>query len=388
MIAISVYVVGCRLHPPEPASAPSPGSSGGKPTTPGPGNPGGGNAVPADLARSLTVAPVAAACGTPIVDGVLSPGEWDAAVSVRFAAVIPESAGGGVIPATFQAMSDGTNLYLAVRVDADTSRFGQSYFVEMDADLSDSATQGDDIVGFSWGRYGGTRFADDYRWNCNVDGSEAICGPGDDYVGEGFPPPGTTDGGGAIRFDAGSTVVEMWHPYRGPDPLDLQKCPGDVVPLSLAVRLLDPCGVDDFRCIGDYGFPVSGYRDVVLGCGLPPEEDVVAVRIDVKPGDALPTINLSSGGTTAVAVLGSDAFPVADVDLSTVFFAGAPVATLLDGSFQAALEDSDGDGRDDLVAHFETAALMLEVGDVEASLAGKLSDGREFKGTDVVRVKP
>ena len=359
---------------------------------PSPGDlpPGG---LTADALRSLVVAPVVSACGTPVVDGILSPGEWDAAVSFRFGSPRPESAGGGEVPGTFQAMSDGVNLYIAFRLEQDTTAFAQSHYVELDANHDGAISQGDDVFGFSrwpdpWSSEEQvTLFTDAYRWNCVVDGSPAVCGPADVEVLEGFPPPGTNDGGATIRIDDTSTVVELWHPYRGADLRDVAASPGDVVPLSLAVRLLDTCA-DYPRCYGDTGFPATGFRDVVIGCGPPTGETVVTVRIDVKPGDALPTIHLSCGGTVAVALLGSAAFDAGDVDPSTTYFAAAPVALKENGDPRMSVEDTNSDGFRDAVLHFETARLALEPGDVEATLAGRTFGGVAFKGSDVVRVLP
>jgi hypothetical protein len=344
-------------------------------------------------ARSLLEAPLVSSCGTPAVDGVLAAGEWDAAVSLRFGAVLPESAGGGLVPATLRALSDDLNVYFAVELPVPLDRFHLSTSMELDADGSGTITPGDDGIGFTrwadreWGP-GDTMFGDFYRCDCLVDGSPAICGPADTDVLEGFPPPGTRDGGAAFGFDGAVTVVELWHPYHAGDPRDLFAEPGDEVPFRLDLRFLDDCP-DWPRCHGDTTFPPGEhYRSFVLGCGAPPEEEPAAVRIDVKPGDALPTIRLSSGGTTAVAVLGGAGFDAAAVDRESVFFAGAPVARREDGSAHAALDDVDGDGRADLVLHFETAALQLPVGATEATLAGRTADGRTFTGSDVVRVLP
>jgi hypothetical protein len=95
--------------PPTPAADPAADPAPGAEPTPA------ADATAAAVARSLVTAPVPSACGTPVVDGVLAPGEWDGAVSARFGAKIPESAGGGEIPATLQAMSDDVNLYVAIR---------------------------------------------------------------------------------------------------------------------------------------------------------------------------------------------------------------------------------------------------------------------------------
>jgi hypothetical protein len=350
--------------------------------------------APAAVARSLVTAPVASACGTPVVDGLLSPGEWDRAVSARFGAALPESAGGGEIPATLQAMSDGVNLYVAIRFDLPTRLYAQSFSVELDANGDGQISQGDDGFGFSreqdysWGGGGGTWFGDFYRWSCVVDGCPAVCAPLDTDVLDGFPAPGTNDGGGALQADATSTTVELWHPYRGGDPRDVFAAAGDALGLNLSVRLVDPCN-EWPRCFGDAVYPpYEQFRGIIIGCGGPGDETFVTVRIEVKPGDPIPTISLSSGGTTSVAVLGAEGFDAATVDATATWFAGAPVARRQDGSPQATVSDVSGDGRADMVLHFETAALQLQLGAIEATVAGTTTAGRAFRGTDVVRITP
>jgi hypothetical protein len=76
------------------------------------------------------------------------------------------------------------------------------------------------------------------------------------------------------------------------------------------------------------------------------------------------------------------------VDPANAFFAAAPVARRDDGTAHARVEDVNGDGLADAILHFATAALHLEPGATEATIAGVTTDGREFRGTDVVRVEP
>jgi hypothetical protein len=346
----------------------------------------------------MAAAPVFAACGTPTIDGILSPGEWDGAVSVRFAAALPElsDGAGSMIPAEVLAMSDERNLYVAFRLGKDTSAYGQSVVVSLDADESGGVSAGDDELVFSWDRGAGdgsALFADDSVWSCAVD---TLCSPLDTEAAGGLPA-GTSDGGGAIHFGDGETTIELWHPYAGGDSRDVLRAAGQSIPMQYWIRLLTACDVDvnDWpaaaHCLADTSFPsfseVPPYRAFVLGCGAPPpEQEVVEVRIELKPGDPLPTIDLGSAGSTTVIVLGSDAFDAARIDPATVFFAGAPVEQDTQGRPRTSLEDVDGDGRDDLVAHFTTAALQLEPGVAEATLAGRTVEGRRFHGTDGVRV--
>lgn len=352
-----------------------------------------GTPLSGHAARSLSPAPVFSACGAPTVDGVLSPGEWDDAVSTRLLVVRPESAGGGLVPGVLRAMSDDHRLYFSVEIEGDTSGFAQSHFLYLDVDRDGAVSDGDDVFGFTYwtpagsgGVPGGTTaFFDDFYAPCVLDGVPSLCGPEDVAPMPGMGPAGTTDGGAALSFGA-TSVVEEWHPYDGTDLRDLRAAPGDTIAMQLFIRLLDACA-DWPRCYGDSGFPSEAtYRDFVVGCGGPREEEVITVRIDVKPGDAVPTIHLGSGGTTAVAILGSRHFDVATVDLDTVFFAGAPVARRQDGSRLASVEDSNGDGRPDLVCHFETSALRLTASSTEATLAGATTGGVPIRGTDAVRV--
>jgi hypothetical protein len=293
------------------------------------------------------------------------------------------------VAAEIMAMSDAANLYVAYRYDRDTTAFGQTHAVEVDANHSGAPDDGDD----AWLFTPGIGFFDDYRGRCLVNGSEQSCAL-EDTTDTGFGTPGTSDGGAAIAFSPGETVVELWHPYHDGDLRDAQAKPGDSVPMSFFIRLLDSC--PDFpRCYGDSWFPGQfEYRPFLLACGAPPpppgddgDEDIIEVHIEVKPGAALPTIQLGSEGVTTVAVLGSAALDVAQVDPASVYFAGAPVA-LNQGVPTTSVEDVNGDGIPDLVAKFETRALQLKAGDTSASLAGKTRAGRRFHGTDAVRAIP
>jgi hypothetical protein len=354
-------------------------------------------AFPVEALRSLAPASISSGCGTPTIDGVMAPDEWKGAVSVRFGAILPDSVGGGTVPAEIMSMSDDRNIYVAYRYQADTSSFAQTHDVELDANHSGAADNGDDAWLLTWwsspGIDGTTVFTDAYRGPCLVDRVEMQCAPEDTDPHTGFGTPGTSDGGGVIRIAGGWTTVETWHPYASGDARDVSARPGDTVPLQFQIRLLDPCN-EYPRCFGDTYFPNAwAYRPFLLACGAPPvhdggddDEEVVEVRIDVKPGDPLPTISLGSGGVTTVAVHGSAAFDVGQVEVATVWFAGAPVALDAGGLPRAAASDVNGDGVPDLVIKFETTALELRVGDTEASLAGRTVAGRRFHGTDAVRV--
>lgn len=112
--------------------------------------------------------------------------------------------------------------------------------------------------------------------------------------------------------------------------------------------------------------------------------------IDIKPGSDPNSINpKKSEGVISVAILTTSKadgdpidFDATQVDPSTVTF-GPDGATEVHN--QGHLEDVDSDGDTDMVLHFRTQETGIQVGDTEASLEGKTTDGKDFKGTDSIR---
>jgi len=116
---------------------------------------------------------------------------------------------------------------------------------------------------------------------------------------------------------------------------------------------------------------------------------VLAINIDIKPGSDPNSINLSSAGTIPVALLSSASFDALTVDPDTISLAGARVKMV--GKSNRSLchgEDINGDGRNDLVCHVETAQFMIEEGETLAVLEARTFDGRAVRGEDGVRIVP
>lgn len=108
---------------------------------------------------------------------------------------------------------------------------------------------------------------------------------------------------------------------------------------------------------------------------------VITVVIDIKPGSFPNTINLESKGNIPVAILSDPTFDATTVDRSTVVFAGASPLPI-----GKTPEDVNGDGLLDVVFHFGTQKLNLQIGDTKACLSGKTFSGQNFADCDSVLI--
>lgn len=112
------------------------------------------------------------------------------------------------------------------------------------------------------------------------------------------------------------------------------------------------------------------------------------LEIDVRPGSEENPINPRSRGVTSVAVLRTDDFDPTSEPVRYRF--GAPDVVAEGGGatpVRHRVRDVDGDGRDDLVVQFGTAAAEFEHGDDEAELRWDRTEDREhgLSGRDTIR---
>jgi hypothetical protein len=115
----------------------------------------------------------------------------------------------------------------------------------------------------------------------------------------------------------------------------------------------------------------------------------IPVEIDIRPGSEENKINLGSNGNIPVAILGSAEFDAATVDPVTLRLASAGLKLKGQGKGGGifSLDDVNGDGFPDLLAHIATQGLELTATSVSAELIGTTFDGTPIFGVDAVVVK-
>lgn len=110
------------------------------------------------------------------------------------------------------------------------------------------------------------------------------------------------------------------------------------------------------------------------------------LAIDIKPGSEINSINPASRGVIPVAILGSEALDVADIDVSTLGFGPglAPVAHRRGGH----PADVNLDEWPDLLVHFDTEEAAIALGDTEACVVGDTLTGVQVAGCDAIQTVP
>lgn len=112
------------------------------------------------------------------------------------------------------------------------------------------------------------------------------------------------------------------------------------------------------------------------------------VTIDIKPGSEPNCFNVNGHGVIPVAVLSSESFDAARIDVTTLSFGGLDVRIRGNRGPLCSLEDINLDGLNDLVCQFQDNPEYWDVGEDEATLTGALLDGTEIEGTDSICIVP
>lgn len=144
--------------------------------------------------------------------------------------------------------------------------------------------------------------------------------------------------------------------------------------------------VPEGTAAGTYNFIINAVDSSDVNYGSQNVEITVTaastkIMIDIVPGDFSNLINFESKGKVPVAVLGSATFDVSTINRNTVIFAGTPALEIGGG-----LGDVNGDGYMDIVFHFATQELVLDVNNTEAVLSCQTTDGKYLSASDSVTV--
>jgi hypothetical protein len=147
---------------------------------------------------------------------------------------------------------------------------------------------------------------------------------------------------------------------------------------------------------------VSGDGLTIVGWGINPSGNDEAwmaklgpttVTIDIKPGSDPNSINLCSRGVVPVAIFGSDDVNVKDIVVNVeevvvqnLELAGSGIAIRGRSKLLYSVEDLNGDGKDDMIVHFDVEDLDPTLIDGEAIIRGELMDGTLIQGSDSVNI--
>jgi uncharacterized delta-60 repeat protein len=175
-----------------------------------------------------------------------------------------------------------------------------------------------------------------------------------------------------VGFGAGGKVTTVF-PRPVSSALDLLTQPdGKVIAIG---------GMRDFAVSGSGDFALARYL------GTP---SAVTVVVDVKPGNEDNVVPLKSNGVVTVAILTTDSFDAATVDPTSVCFGDAEdpaQRACTEKHGQGHLVDVNGDGRPDLLLHYDIAQTGIDAGDVQACLTGETYAGTAIEGCDRIVTK-
>lgn len=166
--------------------------------------------------------PLLSACGTPTLDGEITPGEW--APSGQYRLSVNTTANGETTPGTFYLMNDTFNLYSALAFDETALTPNQQLY--MGLFLSGSTLVWQDLLTFD----SNTGFEDSWVKQPSLC-FHIYCAATDLSSGA------KRDGRGALANDGASTAYELGHPLNSGETFDVALALGDTIPYVVSLNL-------------------------------------------------------------------------------------------------------------------------------------------------------
>jgi len=162
------------------------------------------------------------------VDGTISAGEWDCAVAAGDTRSFIANISGGETDAEVLWQNDGTNLYLAVKVQQSSLAKANSLRFDFDNDNgTDGVAAGDDAIAYDADSDPSVAFSDEHLTSRCVNRGQSGCGSLDKFG---------NDGMGAMNNDGTWTVYELSHPLVGTLGEDFVRAVGDQLGFFLTLR--------------------------------------------------------------------------------------------------------------------------------------------------------
>jgi uncharacterized delta-60 repeat protein len=172
-------------------------------------------------------------------------------------------------------------------------------------------------------------------------------------------------------FGAGGKVTTSFgQPLSNAQDLVLQ---GDGKVVALGGTVDPAAGTGDFALARYLGAPAT-----------------ITVVVDVKPDSANNVVPLVSNGFVTVAILTTASFDANTIDAASVCFGDAEDSASRDCTEkhgQGHVEDVNGDGRPDLLLHYEIAQTGIDAGDEQACLSGETHAGNAIEGCDRITTR-
>lgn len=200
--------------------------------------------------------------GTAVIDGTLTPGEWDGAARVKVPVGLP---GGPPLVADFYLMNDAHHLYVALLVPS-TSTAAASSTLWFDDDGDGTSESGEDVLAL-----GTAGFFDQV---VQQQGNGVLV-PVDD-VKRG----GSVDGSGKKGVAGGQTIFEISHPLRSGDLADLDLTAENIAGVRLLYRACAECAPAAYPSAVAFApfKPVPFLTPPLSGCGTAVVDGTLGAR--------------------------------------------------------------------------------------------------------------